>query len=203
MKNELSATDLGMLPQIDLNEERRRERQGTFVRSRRSALAIGILLALSLVVLIPFTVQAIALRAQVQNTERQRIGLKNRLAALTDADSQLDTRISGWSQVVQSRQARQAWSDLLPSLAACLPGNVTLEQVQAADQGKSAEIELHGSAETMKGLHAFAVALSNSALFAHVRLNETTANSANGVHTVSFQMAGPVTLAANSNVNAL
>lgn len=193
MNNELTAPGLSLLPQIDLNEERRQERRQTFTRSRRNGLALAAFVILAPAILLPWTMQATTLGAQLRATQRRTVGLKARLASLTAAGSEMDAQIRYGTQVLQSRHSRQTWSALLPALAGCLPGNVSLDQVQITDRGESADMQVHGTAKTLDGLHAFTQALSRSAFFARLRLEETTESRTQKSTVVSFQMAGPIT----------
>ncbi|MDQ2799966.1 MAG: PilN domain-containing protein [Armatimonadota bacterium] len=192
MNTETAGVGLGLLPQIDLNEERRQERRQTFTRSRRSGLALAAFLLLAPAILLPWTGQAITLGAQLRATQRQTEAMKTRMASMTAMSSEMDAQISRGTQVLQSRQSRQAWSALLPALAACLPDTVSLEQIQITDREGGADIQMHGAAKTMSGLHTFTGALSRSAFFARLHLDETTESTGAGLTVVNFRMSGPV-----------
>lgn len=185
---ETHAAGAMLLPLVDLNRERREERRSVLRRSRRHLTAVLASVALAVTVPLPLTLQTLALHRECSKAQGQAAGVRKRLQSVTAASGELDAKISRWTRLVRSQQARQDWGATLPTLAACLPDDVSLLQVQISRKDRAAQIQLQGSAETMAGLRAFTAALARSPLFARVHLDETTA----GRGGVTFQMAGPV-----------
>lgn len=183
-----------LLPLVDLNLERREERRSVLRRSRRHVAAILAASALAVTVPLPLTLQAFKLRHEYQNAAREAVGARQRLQLVTTISGELDAKISLWTRLAQSQQNRHAWEAALPTLAACLPGDVSVQQVEIAQKNKDTQVQLQGSAETMAGLRTFTAALARSPLFANLRLNETTSVSSG----VNFQMTGPLSGAAAS-----
>lgn len=183
---ETHAVGVPFLPLVDLNWERREERRSVLQRSRRHTAAILATIALAVAVPLPLTLQALSLRREYQKAERQAAGVQQRLQSLTADSSKTDAKISRWTRLVQSQQARQSWEVTLPTLATCLPEDVSLQQVEISQKAKGTQIQLQGSAKTMSGLHAFTAALAHSSVFAHIHLDETTS----GLGGLTFRMAG-------------
>ncbi len=183
-----------LLPLVDLNLERREERRSVLRRSRRHVAAIVAAFALAVTVPLPLTLQAFKLRHEYQNAERQAAGVRQRLQSVTTISGEMDAKISLWTRLAQSQQNRHAWEAALPSLAACLPVDVSVQQVEIAQKNKDTQVQLQGSAETMAGLRTFTTALTRSPLFANLRLNETTSVPSG----VNFQMTGSLSGAAAS-----
>ena len=113
---------------------------------------------------------------------------------MTADSGALDAKISRWTQLAQSQQARLAWEAMLPSLAACLPNDVSLQQVAISQKDKGAQVQMQGTAQTMAGLRAFTATLARSSVFAHLHLDETTI----GADGVNFQITGALSGAAAS-----
>ncbi len=186
--NEIPAAGALHVPLVDLNRERREERRGVLRRSRRHTAAIIAAIALAVTVPLPLTLQALTFRRECQKAERQALEVHQRLQSVTTAGGEMDAKISRWTRLIHSQQARHAWEVTLPTFAACLPDDVSLQQVQISEKGSSAQIQLQGSAETMAGLRAFTAALVRSSVFARLHLDETTVGSSG----VTFRMAGPL-----------
>jgi len=186
--NQIHAAGEMLLPLVDLSRERREERRSVLRGSRRHMAGIMVIVALTITVPLPLTLQAFALRQECRKAARQAMGAQVRLQSMTTAGGELDAKISRWTQLTQSQQARRAWEAMLPSLAVCLPDDVSLQQVEISHKDKSAQVQLQGSAQTMAGLRTFTAALSRSSLFARLHLDETTT----GATGVSFQITGPV-----------
>lgn len=182
-----------LLPLVDLNRERREERRGVHRRSRRHMAAILATITLAVTVPLPLTLQVLTLRRECQKDERQETEVRQRLQSATAAGGAMDAKISCWTRLVQSQQARHAWDVTLPALAACLPNDVSLQQIQISDKGKDMQVQLQGSAGTMAGLRTFTAALARSSVFPRLHLDETTAGpSKAGANGVTFRMAGPL-----------
>ncbi len=175
-----------LLPLVDLNRERREERRGVLRCSRRYAASILLTAALAVTVPLPLTLHVFALHRECQKTEHQAKGRELRLQSLTADSGELDAKVGQWTQLAQSQQSRLAWAAMLPSLAACLPEDVSLQQVAISQKDKAAQVQMQGAAQTMAGLRAFTAALAHSSVFAHLHLDETTT----GATGVSFQITG-------------
>lgn len=186
--NQTHAAGEMLLPLVDLSRERREERRSVLRCSRRHAAGLILITALTLTVPLPLTLQALTLRRECQKAEHQAAGVQLRMQSMTSTSGEMDARIAQWTQLSQSQQARHAWEAMLPSLAVCLPDDVSLQQVEISHKDKSAQAQLLGSAQTMAGLRTFTAALSRSSIFAHLHLDETT-TGANGVN---FQITGPL-----------
>lgn len=184
--NEIRAAGALLIPLVDLNRERREERRGTLRRSHRHMAAFLVTGALTVMVPLPLTLQALALRGECRKAERQAAGVRQRLQSVTTVSGAMDSKITRWQQLLHSQQARHAWEVTLPAFAACLPADVSLEQVQIFDKGDGAQIQLQGSAGTMGDLRTFTAALARSSVFAKLHLDETTVNSGS----VTFRIAG-------------
>lgn len=183
-----------LLPLVDLNRERREERRGVLRRSRRHAAALLVTAMLAVTVSLPLTLQVFALRRACQKTGHQATDARLRLQSMTADSSALDAKIGRWTQLAQSQQARLAWKAMLPSLAACLPNDVSLQQVAISQKDKGAQVQMQGTAQTMAGLRAFTATLARSADFAHLHLDATTI----GADGVNFQITGALSGAAAS-----
>ncbi len=186
--NETPAARVLLLPLVDLNRERHEERQGILRRSRRHAAVILVAIALAATVPLPLTLQALALRRECQESERQAAGVRQRLQSVTTTGGEMDAKISRWTRLLHSQQARHAWEVTLPAFADCLPDDVSLQEVQIFDKSGSVQIQLQGSAETVADLHIFTAALARSSVFARLHLDETTV----GTGGITFRMTGPL-----------
>ncbi|MDQ2688036.1 MAG: PilN domain-containing protein [Armatimonadota bacterium] len=187
-------TGFEALPRVDLGRARRAERVGILGRSRRQLAALTALLILGPCLLLPSTRQVFDLRAQGRETDRQLTAVTAQRQRVTQSDDRTETRIAVWTRFQQSRDSRHAWDDALPALAAALPAEVALQRAQITGSDGSAQFAAEGTAETMSALRAFLRTLAASPSFAHVRLEETTANPSAGPHGVSFKISGPMTL---------
>ena len=185
---ETQAAGAMALPFIDLNRERREERREVLRRSRRHAAAILMVVALAALIPLPLTIQILTLRREQQKVERQALGVRQRLQAVTAAGGETDAKIGRWTRLIQSQEARHAWEVAIPALAACLPQGVSAQQIQMSTKDKDAQIQLQGSAATMAELNAFTAALARSPSFARLHLDETRV----GASGVTFQMTGPL-----------
>ncbi len=146
-------------------------------------------LALVLAIPLPLTLQAFTLRRECRKADSQATGVRLRLQSMTSATGEMDAKISLWTQLTQSQQARRAWEAMLPSLAACLPDDVSLQQVEISHKDNGSEVQMQGNARTMAALRTFTSALSRTVTFAHLHLDETTA----GPNGISFQITGSAT----------
>lgn len=187
------------LPLIDLNRDRREERRLVRRRSRRYGAAILAAIAAAGALLVPLTLQTMALRRELRKSEGQAKGERVRLKFATGASMQLDGQIRLWELLGQTQQSRRACGATFPSLAACLPQNVSLHQVQISSQGKDVQIQLQGSAGTIAGLRAFINDLQASPMFARVHLDEAMADNAARRGGLSFRITGPITTGAALN----
>jgi len=185
---ETHAAGAPLLPVIDLSRERREERRGVLRRSRRHTAAILAAIVLTVAVPLPLTLQALTLYRESRTTEHQVAGVQQRLKRVMADGGEVDAKISRWTRLVESQQARHAWGGTLPALAACLPDDVCLQQVQISCKGRGTQVQLQGTASTMTGLHAFTAALAHSSVFAHMHLDETTVSSSGA----TFRIAGPL-----------
>jgi Tfp pilus assembly protein PilN len=198
MFNSETATAIVTLPLIDLNGDRREERRLILSRSRRHAAAIAALFVTACVVLVPLTLQAVTLRHELGKAEVQAQEARKRLQSMTDSSALMDSRIGLWERLRQTQQSRQAWGAAFPSLAACLPQDVFLDQVQITGKDSDIEIQLQGSAGTMTGLRAFTKALAASPTFSRVHLDDAELNHDLGRSSLTFRVTGPMTTGAAS-----
>lgn len=180
--------DRDTLPRIDLSAERRAERRGVLVRSRRDALLLGVLLCGTPLLLGPLTQQVLGLRAQLGRAEREAAAQEKQLQSVVQASAETEAQMSRWSRFVQSRGRRETWRDILPALAARTPEAVYLEQVQIDEKSKSVRILLQGAAESVTALGAFTGALGRTPLFSEVSLTETAAERKMGPRGIRFQV---------------
>jgi Tfp pilus assembly protein PilN len=190
---ETHVRDAALFPLVDLNRERREERRAVYRRSRRYSAGIMVTILIAATVPLPLTLQALTLRRECHKGERQETEVRQRLQSATAASGAMDAKIGRWTQLVQSQQARHEWDVTLPALAACLPDDVSLQQIQISEKGKGTQVQLQGSAGTMTGLHTFTAALARSSGFLRLHLDETTVGSSKaGSNGVTFRMAGPL-----------
>ena len=180
------------LPQIDLNRDRREERLLVLRRSRRHAAALLAVIAAAGAALVPLTVQAVAFRHELWKTEGEAKRNKAKLQSMDSANAQLDGRINLWERLAQTQQSRRAWGATFPALAACLPQDVYLHEIQIANQDNDIEIEVQGAARSMTGLRAFANSLQESPTFAHVHLDEATVDNTEAHSGLTFRLTGPI-----------
>lgn len=182
----------GVLPRVDLNWERREERTRILVRSRRWLGALATLLVLGPVFLVPLTTQAILLGTERAHFETQIADVQTRLGAVSSASDRVEAQLGLWTRFSESQDNRQAWEGMLPALAAALPSDASLSQVQISRGADGLRIAAQGSSETMGGVRSFLAALATSRNFARVRLTETTSDPAQGPRGVDFKLDGPV-----------
>lgn len=157
-------------------------------RSRRHAAAMLASLSLIAAVPVPLTLQVFLLRRECDKTEREAVGQGQRLQAAMTAEDEMDAQINRWTRLAQSQQARRTWEAAFPSLAACLPDDVFLQEIQMSYKDGGAQVQMQGSAGTVAGLRSFTTALARSPAFARLHLDETTAGSGG----LTFQVAGPL-----------
>lgn len=193
-----SVTETATLPLIDLNKDRREERRQVFRRSQRHGLALLALTIAAGAILVPLTLQVAALRRALRKTEGHAREERDRLRSVTAASTQLDGQIGLWERLKQTQLSRRVWGATFPSLAACLPEDVFLQQVQIGTQDNDAEIHLQGSARTMAGLRTFTTALEESPMFARIHLDDATTDTSAGHKSLSFHLTGPITTGATS-----
>lgn len=185
-------TGVETLPRVDLGRGRREERQGVLGRSRRLFVGLAALLILGPCLLVPSTRQALNLRTQSADTDRQFAAVNAQWQRVSEMGDRTDARIGVWTRFEQSRDGRRVWDDALPALAAALPAEVSVQRAQIVGGDGGAEFAAQGTSETMGGLRAFLGALTATPLFSRVRLEETSADPSAGPHGVGFKISGPL-----------
>lgn len=180
------------LPLIDLNRDRREERLVVLRRSKRHAVALMAAAAFAGMALVPLTVKTVALRRELWRTEGQAKQNGAKLKSIDTANARLDGRISLWERLAQTQHSRRAWGATFPALAACLPQDVYLHEIQITNQDNDIEIEVQGAATTMADLRAFTDSLQRSPTFMHVHLDEATVDTSEAHSGLTFRLTGPI-----------
>lgn len=157
--SEQFAARKGRIPRIDLMGARRDEQASARRTCSRDLRALGALCLMAGGVLVPLSLRALALQAQVREAQRAAQSALRQVEQNAETSGHTDIQMAQWARFIKSCNQRVLWRDALHSLTAPIPSQIAVDHIQLDGKGENITATLSGSGENIGAIREYVGAL--------------------------------------------
>ena len=170
--------------------EARREEQARARQScRRDLVWLGALCILAGSVLIPLSLRAVSLQAQVRKAQSAAQSELHQVEQNAQTVGTADTRLAQWARFTKSRNQRLAWRDALHSLTAPIPTQAAVDHIQLDGKGDTITATISGSGENIGVVREYVGALGRDTRLRQAHLTGTSSDLTFGPEAAKFTVS--------------
>lgn len=180
--------DKNEIPRIDIDSARRESQWQVYAGSRKLAAILAAILVFAGTVSTSLTIAFLHQRHELLDVLREKRTLEKRVSIMTATSTSLVDDQNAWRTQTERYAERHGWGDLVYSIAAAVPPNVYLDDVEVSGRTADSPIHLTGSGESVSDAREFAERLALSPVIADPVLTETSSDKTGASDRVMFTM---------------